>query len=160
VLPKEAEVRLAIAEYYVSLDLLEPATHQFDLWIASHEADLRLPQALHGRCWAKALRGVDLQNALKDCNTALRHAPKASPFYAAVADSRGLTLLRLGDYSKSIADYDASLKINPKNAWPLYGRGLDKMHLGKTAEGQADMNDAAKIWPMVAEEFKRHGIEP
>jgi tetratricopeptide (TPR) repeat protein/predicted aspartyl protease len=158
--PKEAEVRLAMGEHYLSLDLLEPATRQFDLWIAAHGSDLRLPQALHGRCWAKALRGIDLQNALKDCNAALRDARKASAFFAAVADGRGLTLLRLGDYSKSIADYDASLKINAKNAWSLYGRGIDKMHLNKPAEGQADMDDAAKIWPKVADEFKRHGIEP
>ena len=160
VLPKQTEERLALGQDYEQLDLLESATKQFDLWIASHGEDSRLPHALNGRCWTKALQGSDLEGALKDCNAALRRAKSASPFYAKVADSRGLVLLRLGDYSKSIADYDASLKINSKNPWSLYGRGIDQMHLNKTAGGQADMDEATKIWPKVGEEFKRRGIVP
>jgi tetratricopeptide (TPR) repeat protein len=160
VLPKETDMRLAMADLYGQLDLLEPATRQFDLWIASHGEDLRLPEALNGRCWAKALRGVDLGAALKDCNAALKRAKSASPFYARVADSRGLVLLRLGEYDKSIADYDASLKIDAKNAWSLYGRGVDKMRKQNAAEGQADMDHAAAISPQIAAEFKGHGIAP
>ena len=117
------------------------------MWIANHDTDALLPEALNSRCWAKALRGVDLEAALKDCDAALRHAPKASAFYAQVADSRGLVFLRLGEFDKSIADYDASLKINAKNAWSLYGRGVDKVREHKTAEGQADMAQAMAIWP-------------
>jgi tetratricopeptide (TPR) repeat protein len=160
VFPKETEVRLTMAHGYEQLDLLEPATKQFDLWIAFHGEDLRLPEALNGRCWAKALRGVDLEGALKDCSTALKRAKSASPFYAKVADSRGLVLLRLGQYDKSIADYDASLKISSKNAWSLYGRGVDKMRRQRAAEGQADMDQAVAIWARVADEFKRRGIVP
>ncbi len=160
VMAKPANERLTMAAVYERLDLLEPATRQFDLWIAYHEADARLPGALNGRCWVKALRGVDLEAARKDCDAALSRAPKASAFYAKIADSRGLVLLRLGDYDKSIADYDASLKINAKNAWSLYGRGIDKMRKRRSAEGQADMDQAAAVWPQVAEEFKRRGIVP
>jgi len=29
------------------------------------------------------------------------------------------------DYEKSITDYDAAISINAKNAWSLYGRGID-----------------------------------
>jgi tetratricopeptide (TPR) repeat protein/predicted aspartyl protease len=159
-LPKETNMRLRLAASYEQLDLLEPATRQFDLWIASHGEDLRLPEALNGRCWAKALRGVDLQGALKDCDAALRHAKKASAFFAQASDSRGLVYLRLGNYDRSIADYNASLKINPKDAWSLYGRGVDETHLSKTTEGQADMDEAVRIWPKVVEEFKPHGIAP
>jgi tetratricopeptide (TPR) repeat protein/predicted aspartyl protease len=159
-LPKETNMRLMLAGGYEQLDLLEPATKQFDFWMASHSEDLRFPEALNGRCWVKALRGVDLQGALKDCDAALRRAKKASAFYAKASDSRGLVFLRLGNYDKSIADYDASLKINPKDAWSLYGRGVDKTHLSKTTEGQADMDAAMRIWPKVVEEFKQHGIAP
>jgi tetratricopeptide (TPR) repeat protein/predicted aspartyl protease len=158
--PKETEARLTMAGGYEQLDRLEPATKQFDLWIAYHGEDLRLPEALNGRCWAKALRGVDLDGALKDCNAALRRAKSGSAFYAQVADSRGLVLLRLGEYDKSTADYDASLKIDAKNAWTLYGRGVDRMRKQKAVDGQADMDRAAAIWPQIAEEFKRHGIAP
>jgi hypothetical protein len=64
--------------------------------------------------------------------------------YAQVADSRGLVFLRLGEYDKSIGDYDASLKINAKDAWSLYGRGIDEVREHKTAEGQADMAQARR----------------
>jgi tetratricopeptide (TPR) repeat protein/predicted aspartyl protease len=158
--PREANLRLGMAELYVRADLLGPAIQQYDLWIAYHDADARLPMALNGRCWVRALRGADLALAKKDCDAALKRADKSSPFYAQAADSRGLVLLRLGDYDKSIADYDASLKINPKNAWGWYGRGVDKLHTQKTAEGQADMAQATAIWPGVAGEFKRRGITP
>jgi hypothetical protein len=34
------------------------------------------------------------------------------------------------------------------------------MHLKKSAEGQADIDTAAKIRPQVAKEFERRGIAP
>jgi predicted aspartyl protease/Tfp pilus assembly protein PilF len=159
-MPKEVNARLSLAQAYRRADLLEAANKQFDLWIAYHDEDSRLPVALNGRCWVRALRGVELDAALKDCNAALRHAAKASSFYAEVADSRGLVFLRLGDYDKSIVDYDASIKIVAKNPWSFYGRGVDKMHEQKSAEGQSDLDQATAIWPQVADEFKRWGIVP
>jgi tetratricopeptide (TPR) repeat protein len=159
-MPKEVNARLTLAQAYRRADLLEPAVKQFDLWIAYHGEDSRLPVALNGRCWVRALRGVELEAALKDCNGALRHATRTSSFYAQVADSRGLVFLRMGDYDKSIADYDASIKITAKNPWALYGRGIDKMHEKKSAEGQSDLDQATAIWPQVADEFKRWGIVP
>jgi tetratricopeptide (TPR) repeat protein len=119
-----------------------------------------MPEALNARCWARALEGTDLPLALKDCNAALRRQDKSSPFYAKVADSRGLAYLQMGDYDKSIADYDAALKINAKNAWSLYGRGIDKRRKQKTSDGDADIAQATALWPRVVEEFKRHGIAP
>jgi tetratricopeptide (TPR) repeat protein len=160
VMSKQADARLAMARIYARIDRLETATNQFDLWIAYHDADARLPEALNGRCWVKALRGVDLNAALKDCDAALKHAGTASPLYAKAANSRGLVFLRLGEYDKSLADYDASLRTDAKNAWSLYGRGIDKVRKQRTAEGQADMDQAAAIWPQVADEFKRRGIIP
>jgi tetratricopeptide (TPR) repeat protein len=158
--PKEADARFAMAEIYERADLLAPAIAQYDLWVASHPDDARLPSALNSRCWLRALRGADLALALKDCNAALKRAEKSSSFYAKVEDSRGLVLLRMGEYDKSIADYDASLKVNPKNAWSLYGRGVDELRKQRTPEGEADIAQAAALWPQVAEEFTRHGISP
>ncbi len=66
----------------------------------------------------------------------------------------------MGDYDKSIADYDASLNINAKNAWALYGRGIDKLRKQKTSDGDADIVQATAVWPQVVEEFKRRGIVP
>jgi hypothetical protein len=82
------------------------------------------------------------------------------PGYSKAWTSRSLVFLRLGEYDKSIADYDASLKVNAKNAWSLYVRGIDKVREHKAAEGQADMDQVALIWPQVADEFNRRGIAP
>ena len=116
-----------MAAAYERADRFTAAIAQYDLWIAAHEDDERIPHALNSRCWARALDGGDASLALKDCNAALKRAKKGSSFYAQVADSRGLVLLRLGDYPKSIADYDASIAIAPKIAWSWYGRGIDKL---------------------------------
>jgi tetratricopeptide (TPR) repeat protein len=157
---KEADERYQIANTYVRTDRLAPAVVQFTLWIDSHADDARLPTALNARCWIRALEGAELTLALKDCDAALMHADKSSPLYAKVADSRGLVFLRMGDYDRSIADYDASLKLNPKNAWSLYGRGVDKLRKQKTSAGEADIAQATTIWPQVAAEFNRRGIVP
>jgi tetratricopeptide (TPR) repeat protein/predicted aspartyl protease len=160
VAPREAEERYQMSDAYERADRLAPAVVQLTLWIDSHAVDARLPEALNSRCWFRALEGTDLELALKDCNSALRRAAKASAFYARVSDSRGLVFLRMAEYEKSIADYDASLKINSKNAWSLYGRGIDRQRMHKNAEADADIAGATAVWPGVAEEFERRGIVP
>ena len=157
---KQADVRYAMAHAYLRADLAAPAIAQYDLWIDSHADDARLPEALNSRCWARALAGVDLALALKDCDAALKRADKSSPFYARVVNSRGLVLLRMGDYDKSMSDFDASLKANPKDAWSWYGRGIDKLRKQRTAEGDADIAQATALWPKIADEFSRRGIAP
>jgi len=149
-----------MAHAYQRADLSAPAIAQYDLWIGSHADDARLPEALNSRCWARALTGVDLALALKDCNAALKRAEKSTPFYARITNSRGLVLLRLGDYDKSVSDYDASLKINPKDAWAWYGRGIDKLRRQKTSDAEADIAQATALWPKIADEFNRRGITP
>jgi tetratricopeptide (TPR) repeat protein len=158
--PREADEHYRMAFDYERADRLALAISQLSLWIDSHADDARLPDALNSRCWIRALEGADLPLAIKDCNAALRRADKSSPFYARVADSRGLVFLRMGDYGKSIAEYDASLKIDAKNAWSLYGRGIDKLRMQKTSDGDADIAQATAVWPRVVEEFKRRGIVP
>jgi tetratricopeptide (TPR) repeat protein len=157
---KQADVRYEMAEAYGSADRLSSAVEQFDLWIAAHEDDARIPYAQNGRCRARALAGSDLPLALKDCNAALKRAGKGTSFYAKVADSRGLVFLRLGDYAKSIADYDVSIAIAPKSAWSWYGRGIDKLRQLKTAAGDADIEQAKSLSPKIAEKFTHYGIVP
>jgi tetratricopeptide (TPR) repeat protein/predicted aspartyl protease len=158
VLPKEDGERLTLASEYLSLDLFQRAIEQYDLWSASHPQDVRLPLAFNGRCRAHALGNMDLQHAMKDCDIAIKHATKGSPFYAEASASRGLLWFRLGDYDKSIADYDASLKIDPKSAFALYGRGIDELRKQKTPQGQADIARATTLSAKIADNFNRYGI--
>ena len=69
------------------------------------------------------------------------------PDTAAFLDSRGLVRLRMGDLDKSIADYDAALKLQPHSAWSLYGRGLAKGKKGLTT-----------VQPRIEDEARKRGI--
>jgi tetratricopeptide (TPR) repeat protein len=160
VLPTDGNERLTLAYGYSNIDLFPRAIEQYDLWAASHQQDEGLVLAFVGRCRARTLGDFELKLAMKDCDTALQHARKDSPFYAEVSATRGLLLFRLGDYDKSIADYDASLKITPQNASALYGRGMDKLRKQKAPEGQADIAQAIELSPKIAESFNLLGIAP
>ena len=160
VAPPQADARYTMAHLYERAAVPTSAIAQYDLWISAHADDARLPEALYSRCWARALAGVDLAPALTDCSTALKRSDKSSALYARAANGRGLVLLRLGDYDKSMSDYAMSLKLNPRDAWAWYGLGIDKLRRQKTAEGEADIAQAKALSPQIAEEFGHFGIAP
>jgi tetratricopeptide (TPR) repeat protein/predicted aspartyl protease len=155
--PKEAEVRLTLANLYESVGDYPAAIAELDRWIdARGYSNVQMPVARNARCWLRALEGQQLDRALSDCNAAVSAHPKAAGF----RDSRGLVYLRQGKYDKAVADYDAALALNPKLPWSLYGRGLAKQHLGQTAAGQADIAAATALAPKIADEAASHGIVP
>ena len=93
------------------------------------------PDAWSARCWVRAAGGREVQQALSDCNQAL----KLKADRADVLDTRGFVHLRLGKMDDAIKDYDAALKLDPKLAGALYGRGVAKMKKGDKAGGSADI---------------------
>jgi tetratricopeptide (TPR) repeat protein len=115
-----------------------------------------MPRARNARCRARALAGQGLDQALDDCNFAVREDPKVAAFF----DSRGLVYLRQGKHDKAIADYDAALRLEPQRAWALYGRGLARLHKGDTAAGQADIAGATALNPKIADQAAKYGIGP
>jgi tetratricopeptide (TPR) repeat protein len=154
VAPRESNDRLALGEINGNLDRLPAAIVQYDQWIASHDDDPKLFQALNSRCWTKALLAQDLDHALSDCNRALRLRPESSM----ILDSRGLVLFRRGEFKQSLKDYDAALKLNQNSAWSRYVRGLDLLRLGRIGEGNADLAAAAALAPKIAEHAAKYGI--
>jgi predicted aspartyl protease/tetratricopeptide (TPR) repeat protein len=157
---KEADARLRMASGLADAGLMGPAVSQLDLWIAAHDADARVVMALNMRCRARAWSGQGLDKALNDCNSALRLTGASDEGRWQIFDSRALVRLRLGDYDKSVGDFEASLKIHPKGAWALYGRGIDKTRQGRTGEGQADMAAATALSASVGDTWKEYGIAP
>lgn len=85
-------------------------------------------------------------------------APFAPPGHVAF-DSRGLVHLRLGNLDKAIADYDDALKLDPKFAGSLYGRGLAKIKKGDKVGGDADIVAAIAIKAGIAEEYAKLGVK-
>jgi tetratricopeptide (TPR) repeat protein/predicted aspartyl protease len=155
---KQADVRYEMALAYDRAGLLPAAIAQLDLWIASHADDSRVVIALTDRCKARGVLGQDLPAALKDCNAAYSRSDAQGG--AAVLDIRALVRLRLGDFDKAISDYSAALKIQPKNPWALYGRGLAKLKKNNRSEGEADMAAAVALSPGVTEAYKKLGLVP
>ena len=78
---------------------------------------------------------------------------------ASTYDSRALAGLKAGRPDVAIADYDAALRIDPKLANALYGRGLAKRRRGETSSGEEDIAAAKALRTDIAEEFARYGVQ-
>lgn len=157
---KQADLRLAAAEFDHRIERLPEAIEQYTLWIQNHPDDSRLPRALAGRCSSSALLDQNLAVAMNDCNTALRRTDKSDTGYPHVLADRGLLRLRQGDYAKAIADFDDALALMPKNAGVMYARGVAESRLQKTSQSKTDLEAALQIAPKIGEHFERFGILP
>jgi tetratricopeptide (TPR) repeat protein len=166
---KQAEYDLAIKDFNAALQLDPDYAHALanrgetylkmsDYQSASKDFDqaLRLkPQLallLNERCWTRAIVG-DVQGALADCNDAIRSEPSAAAF-----DSRGLAYLKSSQWDAAIADYNSALRLDPKLASSLYGRGFAKQKKGDVAGGTSDLAAAQTINQNVAQDFARYGL--
>ena len=112
------------------------------------------PLELNSRCWHRMLLNLELDQALRDCDQAVRHDPKN----ANVIDSRAWVKLRLGRFDEAIADFDKALGHEPRQAASLFGRGLAKLRKGDREGGERDMAAARRLDFDVESEFKRHNI--
>jgi tetratricopeptide (TPR) repeat protein len=107
-------------------------------------------EALHGRCWAKAVLNKDLEEALADCNEALRLKPNDPEMQG----GRGFLYLRLGFFKTSILDYSAAIEGMPNEARFHYGRGLAKSGLGDEDGADADFLTARALDPKIDAVFE------
>ena len=108
------------------------------------------------RCWSRAVVGRQLQEALDDCIKANSLSPKIPQIFA----YRGFVYLKLGQFDKALADYDAAFSLTkiPDHADWLYGRGVTKLRKGDTAGGNADIARAKAIKADIAEEYAKYGM--
>lgn len=107
------------------------------------------------RCWSRAVIGKQLQEAVEDCNKAQSLAPKIPQ----ILGYRGFIHLKLGQFDKALADYDAAFALTsaPDNAEWLYGRGVAKVRSGDARGGNADIDRAKSIKADIAEDFAKYG---
>ncbi len=153
--PTNSDLIAQAANGYVNAGLYQDAIRQLDDWVAAHLKGYDLSGAYAARCFARAAWGQQLDQALADCDTALRQ-DRNSIFL----QTRALVLFRLGRLDESQAQYTAVLKLQPRDANALYGRGLVELKKGRKAEGDADLAAAAVISRTVANQFKRMGLAP
>jgi tetratricopeptide (TPR) repeat protein len=154
--PHDPSLELRIAEAYGRAGHFDEAINRFDEWIAAYPKDDRMRTALSRRCWSRVVMNKNLDLALADCDAAVKSGPSSSAFLG----SRAMVWLRLGKFDNSIADFKASLRLQPKSAWSLYGLGVAEQKNGTKAQGDTDIQAAIALTPTIAEEFKRIGVAP
>jgi tetratricopeptide (TPR) repeat protein len=64
----------------------------------------------------------------------------------------------MGQIESAIEDYNSALRIEPKMASALYGRGLARLKKGDSSGGNADVAAAKKLETTIASEFSRYGV--
>jgi Flp pilus assembly protein TadD len=90
---------------------------------------------------------------LADCDASLRIAVDPRTL-----NIRGLVHLRRGAWQSALDDFDAAVSGNANLTDPLYGRGMARLRLGRTAQGDADLAAAIARDPGVASGFAEYGI--
>lgn len=140
------------ADALLELENFPQAVADYDVLI---EAGIAPALHLNSRCWARALWGRELDQALADCTASIEIMR-----IAANLDSRGLVHLRRGDYEAAIADYSEALEINDSLPESRFGRGIAYLRTGETDQGEADLAQAEELQPGIAEEFAGYGITP
>jgi tetratricopeptide (TPR) repeat protein len=93
----------------------------------------------NGRCWVRAISGMQLARAKADCARAFALYPDST-----VLDSMGFVALRLADYRDAYRYYDAALIVDPALATSLFGRGVAKLHLFGAAKAREDIRAAVE----------------
>jgi tetratricopeptide (TPR) repeat protein len=126
---------------------------EYERGIADYAEAIRLdpanPAYWNGRCWMRATMKRDLQEALRDCDEALKRLPNS----ANALDSRALTLFQMGRLDEALASYNAALAAQPNKPHSLYGRGLVKLKKGDNAGGEADLAAAKAAEAEIELEF-------
>jgi tetratricopeptide (TPR) repeat protein/predicted aspartyl protease len=153
-LPPQSNLRDWMAQLYETFEMPAQALKQWNLWIPAHPHDVDLGAAYNGRCWNRAELGIELEQALDDCDAAVDTDPKNASFL----DSRGWVYLRMGKLRKSLASFDRALAIQSDAVSSLYGRGLTHLRLGDAAPARADLEAARKIEPAVDARLKQSGL--
>jgi tetratricopeptide (TPR) repeat protein len=166
---QKGEYERAVADYELSIKLKPSVEAHFNRGnaylakgqhaaaIDDYNAAIKLQAdfspAFDNRCWARAVVGV-LKPALADCNEALKMHTNAS---AGTLASRGFVFLKMTQFDAAVSDYEAALRIDPKLAFALYGRGLARLK-NEDAAGEADLTAAKALQSDIAEEYARYGI--
>lgn len=107
----------------------------------------------NNRCWLRVTAGRELDQALADCNEAVRLEPDNQN----ALDSRGLVHYKLGQYDAALADYDAALKGDPERGHYLFGRALALSALGRSEDAQAVFDAAEAAEPGIAALYATYG---
>jgi len=153
--PKFAPAFIARGAVYLDKKEYDRAIAEYTEALLTEPVERTVTYALFDRCWARFLAGRDLQDALADCTKALSLRPND----AWTLNARGFTYLKLGEFDRSIADFDAALIVNSKMAVSFYGRGLARRRAGDGQAADKDMEMARTIRADIADAVAEYGVQ-
>lgn len=135
-LPPDDDRRQSMAFMYDKYGLIAQELAQWNLWMPVHGADSAI---LGHRCWARVRLGIELAQAIEDCDRAIaRDAGYPAPY-----SHRGWARLLQDDPKQALADFDrGAARMYPGIAWALYGRAVAHRRLGDVKAAQADLQAA------------------
>lgn len=85
-------------------------------------------------------------------------ATAPGPVTSADYSDRGFRRQIQGDLDAAMADFEAALKLDPKNAHALYGRGLIRQTKGDADGATADYTEAINLNPKLADAFSNRAF--
>jgi len=136
---------------YANMGNFSAAIRDYDSAIALKPSFAR---AFSNRCFARAALGQALDQALADCNQALKLAPDD----VNTRSNRGFVYLRMGQLDPALADLNAALAIDPERADPLYLRGLVERAKGDAAASATDIAAAEASDAGIAARYAGFGV--
>jgi len=149
--PQEPALLIERAEIRSRLDRKSEARTDFSTARALIRSDAGLLNTL---CWQQAIEGLDLDQALADCDASLQILGAANTL-----DSRAFVLMRLGRLPDARAAYDEALAKRPDSAESLYGRSLVERRLGDAPAADRDQAAALAIDEKVVETYAGYGVK-
>ena len=149
--PKDSDNQAGYAQALSGQGRFGEAVARFDAALKISPRDIRY---LSARCWARAGDGKELAAALKDCNLALKLAPRSAVAY----DSRGLVHLRMGKDIEAGKDYSQSLTLQPGRSTALFGRGMAELHQGLLPAAHTDIALARRADPEIDDIYILVGV--
>ncbi|ANP47560.1 tetratricopeptide repeat protein [Candidatus Viadribacter manganicus] len=150
------EPQNAAAFYNLSLVHRSQGDHSRAIADVDHAASIEPDNARfqNGRCWSRAVSGLELDVARAACDAALRLRPGDAATY----NSRGMVGLKQERWQDAWNDYDAAVRAAPDRATHHYGRGIAALRLGRIAEGEADIAHALTLDANIAQTYAGYGV--
>jgi tetratricopeptide (TPR) repeat protein len=135
--PDDADSYALLASLYREEQSYRESIAYFSIAIRKRPYDGRM---WNGRCWVRALAGIELPRAMADCQRAFLLYPDSDTL-----DSMGFISLRWAQYRNAYRYYDAALILDPSLPSSLFGRGIAALHIYGAAKARQDIAAALRI---------------